>query len=106
MLGLIPSFTDFFSYVIQPWLYKQWWHYKTGKVITVPWPTGIIDATTSKAVFSSDPNEHYRPWLEENVGKQGLDWDWSLNAGDLETLIIRFVKGKEHLAVQASLMWN
>lgn len=25
---------------------------------------------------NTDPNFFYRAWLEENVGEQGLDWDW------------------------------
>lgn len=25
-----------------------------------------------------EPNERYRPWLEENVGKQGEMWNWDI----------------------------
>lgn len=25
-----------------------------------------------------DPNDRYRPWLEEHVGKQGIMWNWNI----------------------------
>jgi len=25
-----------------------------------------------------EPNEHYRPWMEEHIGKQGVDWNWKI----------------------------
>jgi hypothetical protein len=28
-----------------------------------------------------EPNDRYRSWLEEKVGKQGEDWDWDLLYG-------------------------
>ena len=71
-------------------------------IIIVPWPTGEIDDR-----FSSDPNEHYRPWLETNVGLQGRDWNWKLHVSrPMDEIHIGFEKGKEDLAVQASLMWG
>lgn len=73
----------------------------TGMQIAVDWPKG------------GDPNWSYRPWLEKNVGSQALDWQWFLSTSvddkgyiDTYRLIIKFCKGKEELAVQASLMWN
>ncbi len=28
-----------------------------------------------------EPNERYRIWLEENIGKQAEEWDWDINLG-------------------------
>lgn len=49
-----------------------------------------------------DPNEIYRDWLENNVGKQGLHWDWDLTS-DLDLLQINF-REAEH-AVLFELTW-
>lgn len=40
--------------------------------IVIPYPGGNGTST--------DPNESYRPWLENNVGKQGTDWKWEIGA--------------------------
>lgn len=58
-----------------------WWAAVPGVEITLPWPTGWVvlheDPDGSKvSVESADPNDHYRPWLEKNIGKQGWDWEW------------------------------
>ncbi len=37
-----------------------------------------------KFMFPDDPREpnvRYRPWLEEKIGKQGVDWDWDIYQG-------------------------
>ena len=67
-------------------------------VIVVRWP---------RSVESADPNDHYRPWLELNVGKQGREWDWGLRNSDAHdnTLSIRFKRDNEMLAMTAKLMW-
>lgn len=68
-------------------------------VITVRWP---MDHR------SADPNDHYRPWLEDHVGRQGWDWNWDIKADDIvrNRLTIKFRKGKESRAVEAALMWS
>lgn len=50
-----------------------------------------------------EPNEYYRPWLEENVGKQAVDWDWDLSSAGLDILEIYFVT-QEH-ATLFELTW-
>lgn len=69
-------------------LHKFWWRYIPGVTTSVPWPKGqaIIDeyhpswdaalVAGQQSVDSADPNDHYRPWLEKNIGRQGWDWDW------------------------------
>ena len=68
-------------------------------VIVVRWP---------RSPESSDPNDHYRPWMEDHVGKQGVDWDWGLINDDVanNNLSIRFNVGDEAQAMQAKLMWS
>ena len=38
-----------------------------------------------------DPNDSYRVWLEEHVGKQGIHWDWELSRSDINTIDIAFI---------------
>ena len=90
-----------------------WWRWMPGVTFTVKWPVGwvILDempdgSTTS--VQSADPNDHYRPWLEKNVGKQGWDWQWGLrdnNAADNRlTIKVRIKHAK--WATIALLLWG
>ena len=44
-----------------------WWRWMPGEEFNLPWPS---------TPQSSDPNDHYRPWLEKNIGRQGWDWQW------------------------------
>ncbi len=39
-------------------------------------------------VPNGDPNDHYRPWLEDNIGKQKLAWDWELDPNDHENFLL------------------
>lgn len=67
-----------------------WWKFVSGQTIKVKWPNGKITvdhnhprwADLGGAVWiafdSADPNDHYRPYLEKHIGKQGWDWDWEL----------------------------
>lgn len=87
-----------------------------GTEIEVPWPRGWLVLETSDdgstlAVETSDPNDHYRPWLEANVGRQGWDWDWRIGvvAAQTEvqdTLVIKFRRKKEKYATIAKLKWQ
>ena len=90
-----------------------WWRWMPGVTFTVKWPVGwvILDempdgSTTS--VQSADPNDHYRPWLEKNVGKQGWDWQWGLrdnNAAD-NRLTIKVRTKHSKWATLATLLWS
>ena len=67
---------------------KLWWWFVPGVEVVVKWPSGKITiddndprwdwtlGSTYQEGESADPNDHYRPWLEANVGHQGWDWDW------------------------------
>ena len=100
-------------------LSNLWWKYMPGTVIEVKWPTGwfliheMMDGTRTSGE-SADPNDHYRPALEKNVGKQGWDWDWRIGsiAADNgfgttghDTLLIKIRKGKDEYATVAKLKW-
>ena len=97
-----------------------WWRFMPGTEIEVPWPSGniVVNDQDSRwcdiggAVwvdlgYSADPNDHYRYWLEEHVGRQGWDWDWRIGqvkpTGD--TLVIKIRRGKEEYATIAALNW-
>lgn len=86
-----------------------------GVEIEVPWPTGVITVghnhpkwdwslgATLQEGFSADPNDHFRPELEQLVGKQGWDWDWRIGrvaaeANIRDTLVIKFRRAKAHQA--------
>jgi hypothetical protein len=100
-----------------------WWKFTRGDIIEMPWPNGlivhyIIDG--SKVEFmSSDPNDHFRPWLEKNVGKQGWDWDWRHKVVDTmitpgyenetaskDTLLIKFRKKHKEKAFLFKLKFS
>ncbi len=99
-----------------------WWKLIPGVKIKVKWPCGEIVAGPGPsdprwrdwggAAYikfpSADPNDHYRPWLEKNVGKQGWDWDWKIVDRDLSTdqLTIKFRLGKEQYASIVGIMWT
>ena len=79
-----------------------------GKIIEVPWPLGWTDPDhLGNSYQSADPNDHYRPWMETNVGRQCWDWDWDLKIGSQgdTRLMIKFRKGKEALATEAWMRW-
>jgi hypothetical protein len=52
---------------------------------------------------STEPNDRYRPWLEENIGIQQIDWDWDISSHDFNILEIYFVT-QEH-ATLFELTW-
>lgn len=96
-----------------------------GVVINVKWPTGQIKigpvhrdgwsgdgwsgyGPEFEYVESADPNDHYRPWMEKHIGKQGWDWDWGL--ADLDTtenrLTIKVRQKYAKYATIAALRWS
>ena len=96
-----------------------WWKFMPGVIINVKWPKGTIKVGPShrqgwigigeyfEYIESADPNDHYRPWLEEHVGQQGWDWNWGLvNNDSIENrLTIKIRQGKKKFAVIAAIRW-
>ena len=78
--------------------HKFWWDILPGVRVKVTWPTEGVP----------DPNEHYRNWLEKNVGVQGFDWDWDLVGSDFieNTLTIKLRIGKTKYASILALKWG
>lgn len=119
---LIPEYWHKFrAKVLLKTFNRIWWRWMPGAVIKVIWPTGniVVDhnhplwqdmggAVWVDLGFSSDPNDHYRPWLEKHVGKQGWDWDWCLTDSDIHEncLTIKFRRGKTDWAPVAALRWS
>lgn len=57
-----------------------WWSLMPGVTATVAWPKGWTKPDHLGNQFESvDPNDHWRPWLEKNVGRQNWDWGWRIN---------------------------
>ena len=91
---------------------KLWWRFMPGVVINVRWPKGWVvlheDPDGSKvAAESTDPNDHYRPWMEANVGRQKWDWDWGMADRDAtdNRLTIKIRQKHSECAIIAKLMW-
>ena len=88
-----------------------WWKLVPGTTAIVKWPqetwlTIHDDGDGGKVdVQTNDPNDHYRPYLEKNVGKQGIDWNWRIASVEGNTLAIKFRKGKEKWATIITIMW-
>jgi hypothetical protein len=93
-----------------------WWRFMPGAEIEVPWPTGWTEPEPAPGggfiqFESSDPNDHYRPWLEKNVGRQGWDWEWRIGqiattTGARDTILIKIRRKKEKYATIAALRWR
>lgn len=98
---------------LSEWLF---WKYGKGPTVTVKWPVGPIEEVDPvDGTISADPNDHYRPWLEKNVGKQNRDWMWKIGptAADngfgtrgYDTLLIKFRKSKAKWSSIAVLLWG
>jgi hypothetical protein len=102
---------------------KLWWSLVPGVEFKLNWltgetrikqePNGIWDYVyVNRGLYfgqkSADPNDYYRSWMEENVGRQGWDWDWYVLDNDiyLNKLTVKFRRGKENLAIEAQLKWT
>lgn len=95
---------------------KLWWKLVPGTEIEVPWPTGWTEPDPAAGggfvqFESADPNDHYRPWLERHVGRQGWDWNWRLGQISIDdktrdTIQIKIRRGRSHYATMALLRWQ
>lgn len=98
---------------------KLWWRFVPGVVINVQWPRGKVIVgpsapgwsglgPTFEYIESADPNDHYRPWLEEHVGRQGWDWNWGMGGMDAteNRLTIKIRRKYSKYATIAAIQWN
>lgn len=59
-----------------------YWRLPFGAIVTVDWPT------------ASCPDKNWRPWLEENLGRQGYKWNWRMSLTKVDCIDIRFLSRK------------
>jgi hypothetical protein len=99
---------------------QLWWRFMPGVVINVAWPKGEIKVGPShrygwsgigpeyEYIESADPNDHYRPWMEEHVGRQGWDWNWGMADRDAtdNRLTIKIRRKYQDCAIIAKLQWS
>jgi len=92
---------------------QLWWKFIPGVEVTLPWPVGEVRFRQEGSGLwdsfrSADPNDHYRPWLEENVGKQKWDWDWKehYDNTDGSQVLLKIRRGKAQFATMAALKWK
>jgi hypothetical protein len=91
---------------------KLWWRFMPGEIINVRWPSGwfvLHDDTQGgqTSALSADPNDHYRPWMEAHVGRQGWDWNWGMANNDARdnTLTIKIRQKHAAHAIIMALKW-
>ena len=94
-------------------LQKLWWRFMPGVVVNVRWPRGWVvlhKAPDGSCVSteSADPNDHYRPWMEQHVGRQGWDWNWGMADRDAtdNRLTIKIRQKYAKYATIAALQWS
>ena len=92
---------------------QLWWKFMPGIEVILPWPVGEVRFRQEESGIwdsfrSADPNDHYRPWLEENVGKQKWDWDWKEYYDDTDgsQLLLKIRRSKAQFATMAALKWK
>ena len=99
---------------------KLWWYFMPGVVINVAWPKGQVRVGPSHSlgwngigdyfeyIESADPNDHYRPWMEQHVGRQGWDWDWGMANMDTteNRLTIKIRRKHAKYATIAAMRWS
>lgn len=92
---------------------QLWWRFMPGVVINVKWPSGEIRIRQEKSdtwdyIRSADPNDHYRPWMEANIGRQGWDWDWGMANTDVSDnrLTIKIRQKYAEYATIAVMKWS
>ena len=111
--------------IFKEWRNRIYWRLVDYVEIDVKWPTGILAVDHDHPrwydvgavwveIDSADPNDHYRPFLEQWIGRQGWDWDWRLawHGRNIETgeqngrLTIRMRQKHAIYASHIALMWN
>ena len=99
---------------------KLWWRFVPGVVINVRWPKGplVVDHNDPRwvdlggavwvSIDSADPNDHYRPWMEQHVGRQGWDWNWGMADRDAtdNRLTIKVRQKYARYATIAAIQWS
>jgi hypothetical protein len=114
MSSLTPKLDLFFRNIDNEYKniwYQLWWRYMPGVTVVVKWPRGWTEPIPAPGggfiqMDTADPNDHYRPELERLVGRQGLHWDWQIDNIANDTLKIKIIKSKAHLASYFAMKWT
>lgn len=99
---------------------RIWWYFTPYMEISVRWPSGYIEVDHNDprwcdlggAVWvkleSADPNDFYRPYMEEWIGRQGWDWAWYMGNTDAaeNRLTIRMREKHAVFATHIAMMWS
>lgn len=98
---------------------KLWWWLVPGICIKVRWPKGTIVVGSGDSrwydvgaswveIESADPNDHYRPWMEQHVGRQKWDWDWGFVGNDVNDncLTIKIRRKHKKYMSMIGLKWS
>ena len=98
---------------------RLWWRFMPGEVVSVKWPSGMIVVGMNDPrwidcgarwteVFSADPCDFYRPYLQKHVGRKGWDWDWDVIGDDLSNnrLSIKIRRSKSRYASFIAMKWS
>jgi hypothetical protein len=88
----------------------------------VPWPVQSVSQVNTRygtmptAIYSwkIDPTVGVLPWMEQHVGKRGIDWDWMLLDSfqgmvlpiDMCKVVLKFRRGKGKHASMAALKFG
>jgi hypothetical protein len=88
-------------------LQKLYWIVVPHDVVVVKWPDPF-DWEREPYRNMGDPNNHYRAWLEENLGEQGYNWDWHLDWSQvkLDKIYILVPYHKRTFTSLIGLMWG
>jgi len=81
---------DAIRYAWKELVERLYWSIPCGAKVALPWPHWPQYST-------SDPNDCWRPYLEENVGIQGIHWQWKIGSvNDSDTTIeMKFLRRKD-----------
>ena len=52
-----------------------------------------------------EPNESYRPWLEDNIGTQGVEWEWGIDSYRENQLFINFASKESAVLFEIVFAW-
>jgi hypothetical protein len=84
------------------------WRYWLRTEVSVRWPQGWSHPDhLGNQAESSDPNSHYRWWLESYVGRQGWSWDWRIGPtqnDNRDVVIIKFRRPQDATMFAISFM--
>lgn len=80
------------------WLNRLWWNRVARYSLTItPRDRSLNEVRITGALF-------WQNWLELNVGRQGLSWDWRVN--DDDTITVKFINRRDWAATRTLVEWR